>query len=129
MENTITEQFWCISQTDCTLTISHSPLAQLQERDHFKKMVCKQNGITLVVVPFWWNGRIESLAKTVHLLRPDLDLPLAWLQQGEPIPAILPNNNGTMYFNLLIIVTVHFMKKELLLDSNTDVTGLLLSVA
>jgi hypothetical protein len=35
-------------------------------RDKEKKQQCKEKGITLVVIPFWWNKGIASLKATIH---------------------------------------------------------------
>jgi len=57
------------------------------ERDMRKQIVCAQNGITLAIIPFWWNGSKESLVSTLHGLRPEL-LPKI---NSPPIPIKPPN--------------------------------------
>ena len=55
-------------------------------RDQQKKLACKENGITLVAVPYWWDFKLESLAGTIQLARSDLAL-----EGGTPIPDHPPN--------------------------------------
>ena len=33
------------------------PLAEIQKRDALKKELAQQQGITLITVPCWWDGR------------------------------------------------------------------------
>eukprot|EP00027_Filamoeba_sp_ATCC50430_P012117 CAMPEP_0168573886 /NCGR_PEP_ID=MMETSP0413-20121227/18779_1 /TAXON_ID=136452 /ORGANISM="Filamoeba nolandi, Strain NC-AS-23-1" /LENGTH=312 /DNA_ID=CAMNT_0008607177 /DNA_START=21 /DNA_END=956 /DNA_ORIENTATION=- len=37
-----------------------------QQRDADKRDLCKERGITLIEIPFWWDRSIESLAATLH---------------------------------------------------------------
>eukprot|EP01126_Amoeba_proteus_P039135 TRINITY_DN4111_c0_g1_i9.p1 TRINITY_DN4111_c0_g1~~TRINITY_DN4111_c0_g1_i9.p1 ORF type:complete len:369 (-),score=58.74 TRINITY_DN4111_c0_g1_i9:116-1222(-) len=46
--------------------------ALYSHRDSYKKIMCAGKGITLVVIPFWWDGKEESLAATLHLKLPNL---------------------------------------------------------
>ncbi len=59
----------------------------MKERDEHKKMICERDGITLVVIPYWWNKTIESVAHTLHSIRPDVLIP-ASLLNGKPIPVV-----------------------------------------
>ncbi len=60
-----------------------------QQRDQYKELSCKLNGITLIIVPFWWSKTKESIAGTVHSIRPDIELP-STLLNGECISYQLP---------------------------------------
>ncbi len=65
--------------------------------------MCNEAGITLIVVPFWWNKTIESLAQTLRIKRPDLPLSLSLLR-GEAISAEMPkqqHQQGMSRFGLL----------------------------
>lgn len=53
------------------------------EKDREKKKACQKYGITLVEVPFWWDGTKESLLATVFRFRADIVDPS---QIGTPIP-------------------------------------------
>jgi hypothetical protein len=37
-----------------------------------KYAACAKLGITLIEIPYWWDGSIDSLANTIHKYRPDL---------------------------------------------------------
>ncbi len=58
----------------------------MQQRDHRKQVISKRHGVTLIVVPYWWDATEESLAQTLHLARPDILLPVTLLK-GDPIPS------------------------------------------
>jgi hypothetical protein len=58
---------------------------QLQkERDILKKEACKSFGITLIEIPYWWDGQYESIAATIYRARPDL---FQNVPNGDPIPS------------------------------------------
>lgn len=38
-------------------------------RDIRKREICMQNKIALVEIPFWWDGKLESLAASIHIIR------------------------------------------------------------
>jgi hypothetical protein len=44
------------------------------ERDREKKQACKQSGITLIEVPYWWTQTKETLVTIIHAANPELDL-------------------------------------------------------
>jgi hypothetical protein len=63
-------------------------MEERRQHDLAKAQICKENGISLIEVPFWWDRRQESLAATIHSQRPDLfpnDFPV-----GKPIPLVEP---------------------------------------
>jgi len=37
-----------------------------------KKQLCKSNGYTLIIIPYWWDKQTESLQQTIRNVRPDL---------------------------------------------------------
>jgi len=43
-----------------------------KEKDTHKAKECCKLGITLIVIPYWWNYEIFSLQATIHQSRPDL---------------------------------------------------------
>jgi hypothetical protein len=48
----------------------------------------KNIGVTLVLIPFWWDRSKESLSATIHQFRPDL-VPVC---EGIPIPDSNPSS-------------------------------------
>ena len=48
-----------------------------------KEKLCKENGITLIEIPYWWDFKKSSLIATIHSHRPDL---ISSRGDGEPIP-------------------------------------------
>eukprot|EP00026_Physarum_polycephalum_P001892 Phypoly_transcript_01895.p1 GENE.Phypoly_transcript_01895~~Phypoly_transcript_01895.p1 ORF type:complete len:897 (+),score=113.58 Phypoly_transcript_01895:334-3024(+) len=51
---------------------SQIPLQAVQKKDIIKQQLANAAGVTLVVVPFWWDGLKESLRATLLFYRPDL---------------------------------------------------------
>jgi len=47
-------------------------VASNAERDMKKQQLCAKNGITLIIIPFWWNESQDSLAYTLHSQCPEL---------------------------------------------------------
>jgi len=45
---------------------------QLKERDTYKAELCRANGFALVIIPYWWNQKWDSLAKEIAQTRPDI---------------------------------------------------------
>jgi hypothetical protein len=46
--------------------------AQKATRDSERRLMCSRHGITLISIPYWWDGKLDSLANTIHQVRPDL---------------------------------------------------------
>eukprot|EP00026_Physarum_polycephalum_P015350 Phypoly_transcript_16005.p1 GENE.Phypoly_transcript_16005~~Phypoly_transcript_16005.p1 ORF type:complete len:138 (+),score=14.33 Phypoly_transcript_16005:246-659(+) len=49
---------------------------KVQKVDETKKGLILQHGTTLVYIPCWWDGTLDSLEATIHFQRPDY-----WCQQ------------------------------------------------
>jgi hypothetical protein len=56
---------------------------KIKKLDKEKKEACAEAGITLIDVPYWWDGQIPSLQATILQHRPDV---LATKGAGSPIP-------------------------------------------
>jgi len=50
--------------------LNHKPAC-----DEEKRQKCKQLGITLIEVPYWWDGKKDSLFATIQQYRPELASP------------------------------------------------------
>ncbi len=64
---------------------SRHPNEKVAKRDVEKQVFCRQSGVTLITIPYWWNRKMESLAKTIHFHRPDIQFPESILKE-DPIP-------------------------------------------
>jgi len=94
----------------------YQPLSTLESRDNIKQTLAKEKGITLITVPFWWDGERDRLVKkrilrilrllfplpplvynsliaTIREARPDLQAYFASSQtkEAKPIPADMPS--------------------------------------
>ncbi len=86
MVSTITSTFHCIS--DCFTALVYIPChdsSKIRERDAVKRMMCAEQGITLLVIPYWWNKMPQSIAHVIHVTRPDIVVPNSLLT-GDSIP-------------------------------------------
>lgn len=54
-----------------------------QGKDNEKRKACELNGITLIQVPFWWDGSKDSLLATIFRHRAEL---VNTSEIGSPIP-------------------------------------------
>jgi hypothetical protein len=55
-----------------------------QLRDVEKKQACESSSITLIMIPYWWDFRVESLAATIHQARSDIPIS-KFIKLGAPI--------------------------------------------
>ncbi len=61
----------------------------MKARDKIKQSICIRDGITLLVVPYWWDRSIGSIARSIQIARPDLVIPTG-IAKGDPIPSLEP---------------------------------------
>lgn len=61
------------------------------KRDEEKREECKNRNISLIEIPFWWDGKPESLIATIHRIRPDV-IPQPGL--GTPISSEVPQKSN-----------------------------------
>ena len=54
-----------------------------RQRDEEKRIACRDIGITLIEIPYWWNFEKSSLIATIHERRSDL---FSSEEHGKPIP-------------------------------------------
>jgi hypothetical protein len=59
-----------------------------KEADQIKVEFARQIGITVIPVPFWWDGSPESLAATIIHYRPDITFP--GIVPTSPISSEIP---------------------------------------
>ena len=71
------------------------PSKQYTERDEEKKMICKLHGITVIDVPYWWNGSKTSLAATIKKIKPDVKLAITISDSEAPIPESAPRRKSS----------------------------------
>ncbi len=82
--------FQCILKSwEFAYVFSHANLKETQHRDKIKRIICARVGITLVVIPYWWNRNIQSVAQTIQDARPDIPIPSSLLN-GDFIPKEAP---------------------------------------
>jgi hypothetical protein len=46
--------------------------SQQQQWDQYKQTLCRELGVDLIRVPYWWDREPDSLAATIHHYRPDI---------------------------------------------------------
>jgi hypothetical protein len=71
---------------------------QQRKRDEEKKLVCKNFGVTVIDVPFWWDEKPDSLLATIHSYRPDT--PNNGIPSTRAIPEKPDTKRTSTYFNL-----------------------------
>ena len=49
-----------------------APLEMHQNRDLEKQKICSRFGIQLIVIPYWWDKKLDSLRKTLNSLNKDI---------------------------------------------------------
>jgi hypothetical protein len=57
--------------------------------------MCERRGITLIEIPFWWDGKVDSLIATIHEARPEL-FP-SWTGKVKPIIKSIPDELGKLW--------------------------------
>ncbi len=49
-------------------------IVAIPQQDEEKKQTCERLGITLIEVPYWWNGSQETIRSLIRKTRPDIPL-------------------------------------------------------
>ncbi len=96
------------TSTNYSLLVRFGELEEQKKRDQLKETIAIAHGITLIVVPYWWNGSLESVALAIHDARPDINL-LSKFLLGERIPATMPGKKAhkrTIIILLLLLTHV-----------------------
>ncbi len=73
MVNITTNMYHCIFCVMERFTFGHYS-SHVQQRDTKKMEACKNVGVTLITVPYWWDRTMKSIATAVQLARPDIKL-------------------------------------------------------
>ncbi len=68
------------------------PWHQQKQKDERKRKLCKENEITLIEIPYWWNKETSSLAATI--IKERKDLILNSMIGGQIIPTIEQHLGG-----------------------------------
>ena len=93
-----------------------------RQLDEEKRLSCRNNGITLVEVPYWWDFEESSLIATIRKERNEL-FPLE--EHGEPIPdqpsKSIPQGNQLTY--LSIIEAMYGLMHGEVWDGRQDLKG------
>ncbi len=55
-----------------TISIFGSPTTYIKDEE--KRIICKQVGITLLEIPYWWDEEKESIREIIRKYRPDIPL-------------------------------------------------------
>ncbi len=87
-------------------SVRYNDLVEQQHRDNVKQQICYTNGITLIIIPFWWNRKVESVAHSIHTTRPDILLP-SHLLTHDIIPTEMPTQRqqkGSRHGNQVLIL-------------------------
>ncbi len=96
MVNTTTSLCHCISMSSLVFTVlwCDEPVL-VQQRDRSKRSICEAQGITLIVIPYFWNKKMESVANTLHMTRPDIPIPSTLLTGDVILELPPPPSKGT----------------------------------
>ncbi len=96
------------SQYTFSYSLPHSHFSSgIVSRDAEKRRLCMSRGISLLTVPFWWNGQLSSLASSIVELRPDLIHYIDKKFISTAIPKQIPERYKSILrgFPLLIIIS------------------------
>lgn len=66
-------------------------------RDQEKMEACQNNNITLIVVPYWWNGSFASLVATILQAQPDISLPAGYMPPSSSSSDHSPSASSVSY--------------------------------
>jgi len=67
-----------------------------QRSDRRKIQLCEQFGITLIIVPYWWDMRTPNLLGEILRRRPDLTEIIDWQHSHRSRPYEVPITEGTI---------------------------------
>ena len=79
---------------------------QQKQRDREKKEICKQNGITLIEISYWWDKQLSSLIATIHQQRKDLIFDYN-IKEGNPIPMRFEDDFVSGFLSIIFIFVFH----------------------
>ncbi len=78
----------------------------VSSRDMRKNTICQQFGITLITVPYWWDGTLTSLATSVGMMRPDIEM--SSLYMSGPIPTEMPQKYKDKAPSTVLILLISY---------------------
>jgi len=71
-----------------------------QFRDQKKKQICSEHGIELIIIPYWWENKIESLKSTIFKEYPNISL------EKKKFKEVTSTSNSKYQLKNLINVTL-----------------------
>ncbi len=74
----------------------------------------------MIIIPYWWNRSIGSVAAVMQLARPDIVMTSS-LSKGEPIPLKQPATGN--FAHVILRSGYRNLKLMTVVPSNTDLQG------
>ncbi len=77
--------------------VRHAELADVRRRDQLKQRICDSSGVSLIVIPYWWDQTIGSVAYAIRIRRPDIHFSSAVLLSNtiSDVSTVLHHSTGT----------------------------------
>jgi hypothetical protein len=68
-----------------------------------KRMFCKQNGISFVEIPVWWDNQKQSVLANIHQQRPDLISYSDLLLPSKPSKGLHSSKNSLLEIEVILL--------------------------
>jgi hypothetical protein len=73
----------------------NNSLEYRKQQDQLKKTLCKDNGITLINIPYWWDGTKDQLISTIRQYQPNFLPQYNYINNNIPISNNPPRLDDT----------------------------------